>query len=1064
LQEYHVPGPQFFRLNSEFTENLGQGGQGNVRAINQESIKRYKKANKRVSRYLELIAIKQYRPKKTDTQMQQPFEESLSDRFRAAECEVLALSPNDFRDNPNIVQLMGWGLCLDTVESPNSPCCESIQIPVLVLERGEMDLQVWLDNNMPKRTYTVDSRIEEGCMCGPLRPLGNSCGTEQLKSSLRATAQCFGFQMDPYKTLHHLFIDIGHGLRDLHTKGFTHGDLKPENILLFRHNVTGWRAKICDFGWAQGKDDEQDVNGVPKTRKIEAYTDFWTPPKAELDMDHDHESLRRCDVFVYGLLLWSCFCLGGGNPPRNPRLEDALADLNTLSGISWLPGSKKGLVKQITEALQITFKKHVERDQTPWKYLCFCKECANDTGKTPSDTSKPLGTSGAAASSSDASMIETSTEFAKYSLPRSVRTKYNDLSWWIRSTAPNTFVISEALETADGLAQLTSSGSTIPKATLSPKVPAIITVPVGTAAETLESTKSVQATLDTSADEPLKSVDSYGPENPARSIGAFQNQNQELHKFSLSVIEEPVLEEEEEDEGGIRAVTSEDIASDDHALSTELFETERRRRDTETLFPLMSEAITSLAAGTDSTELYYCARFRSRIRLEWWQSVNKAENILNRALQISPAVDISTLAWLCKGPVGQFEARNLPADFATWEMILLPRGLDESERLDRFLLLFQFGAPVEKDIIWPEDQVELPGVSILGTYLRACRSGILPTVVTEICKRFQEVGSNGAMQPCTRQYLRGLAGETSVSMVNDLDIKSGSKFCNDLKKFGFWRIGPDEGHDQQQLQRNERTALLPPPPGWNALRNAFKSEAPEIYKEKFTNSLTLTKPEISLIKLRQIEVGYLNMGKRFTCNLDLTLGMSLGINANRENFEQEVTDRFPFYDDRWFDTEWMSERNQGDVLRNLKDDFRLSSFTERIKLPRIELLGWIKAIGTPLLGLVLFALVLAVLALFLASILGVGFLLLPGEIYSIIVGIIISILIGIGPSRHIGWGICIGILGNALGMLLWLKVIDWTCPGSRPTIGRFGWFYWPHCAPCWWIWWTWRNWFSMGSC
>lgn len=40
--------------------------------------------------------------------------------------------------------------------------------------------------------------------------------------------------------------DVVMGLDFLHTNGIVHRDLKPENVLLF----DGWRAKICDFGWA----------------------------------------------------------------------------------------------------------------------------------------------------------------------------------------------------------------------------------------------------------------------------------------------------------------------------------------------------------------------------------------------------------------------------------------------------------------------------------------------------------------------------------------------------------------------------------------------------------------------------------------------------------------------------------------------------------------------------------------------------------------------------------------------------------------------------------------------
>src|SRR5690606_34566585 len=78
------------------------------------------------------------------------------------EAEVLTLSPNLFHGHPNIVQLMGWGLCLDTFEDPQSDCCGSVQLPVLVLERAEMNFSQLLESLFTSRHQSLESQVEEG--------------------------------------------------------------------------------------------------------------------------------------------------------------------------------------------------------------------------------------------------------------------------------------------------------------------------------------------------------------------------------------------------------------------------------------------------------------------------------------------------------------------------------------------------------------------------------------------------------------------------------------------------------------------------------------------------------------------------------------------------------------------------------------------------------------------------------------------------------------------------------------------------------------------------------------
>ncbi|KAK8123946.1 Protein kinase-like domain protein [Apiospora kogelbergensis] len=164
------------------------------------------------------------------------------DFIRAARREILALAPSRFRGSPNIVQLKGWGLCLDTLED-KSPHPDAIEMSLLVLEGANCDLHAFLQG--------------------------------------------------PYETSNSLLLglcrDIGSGLAALHDKGFTHGDLKPKNVLIFQ-TFTGWTAKLCGFGcaWQKVEDDESDYSSPssPKGQRPRPKyigTGGWKPPGARVE-------------------------------------------------------------------------------------------------------------------------------------------------------------------------------------------------------------------------------------------------------------------------------------------------------------------------------------------------------------------------------------------------------------------------------------------------------------------------------------------------------------------------------------------------------------------------------------------------------------------------------------------------------------------------------------------------------------------------------------------------------------------------------------------------------------
>ncbi|KPA35208.1 serine threonine protein kinase [Fusarium langsethiae] len=153
-----------------------------------------------------------------------------------------------------------------------------------------------------------------------------------------------GAEPDAYEVVRLLCIDVGHGIQGLHEKGFSHGDLKPNNVPVFKSSER-WVAKLCDFGCAIGQvtTGKEEYFGAP----------YWLSEASEIAALDSRSSLQQCDIYVYGLLVWSAFCLRGQHPPANPKLHNALDYLNQLCSAS----------------LRKTLVDRSRRDAEPWTWL-----------------------------------------------------------------------------------------------------------------------------------------------------------------------------------------------------------------------------------------------------------------------------------------------------------------------------------------------------------------------------------------------------------------------------------------------------------------------------------------------------------------------------------------------------------------------------------------------------------------------------------------------------------------------------------------------------------------------
>jgi serine/threonine protein kinase len=327
LRENGIPGPQLLRLKTEFDNPLGHGAQSEVFGFNHSILTAHgadagdPRLPKEI-RKLTTIAIKRSRVLNSRKRGSATETSLSSEEFvflcTAAHREIDVLCHKAFHKHPNIVSLVGWGLCLDSLEDSND---EMPRIPLLLLERAFCSFADFLAD---PTTYAA---VQSDDLCD-------------------------------------LLLDVGHGLEAIHEQGIAHGDLKPDNILIFKKSGE-WCAKLCDFGLSTS--DAFCVNGIaeyrgtPGWRPPEFYRQSWAPL--------DSRGHQRCDIFAFGLVVWSTFKTRG-RAPRHPDMENigttidqATCDLMTL-----------GLSSQHYERVILTIQSALAeepqaRQGRPWKYL-----------------------------------------------------------------------------------------------------------------------------------------------------------------------------------------------------------------------------------------------------------------------------------------------------------------------------------------------------------------------------------------------------------------------------------------------------------------------------------------------------------------------------------------------------------------------------------------------------------------------------------------------------------------------------------------------------------------------
>lgn len=329
LKDSHIPGPRLIRLQTEFNVELGCGAQSEVFGFDESILDGHgltpQDLPDSMRKSITGVAIKRFRVHGAKRRQPRPSTSISSEEFvflcKAAHQEIDVLCKSAFRKHPNIVRLISWGLCLDTMEENDE---ETPRIPLLILEKSRCSLTQLLAH--PTR-YKANLSFQD--ICG-------------------------------------LLLDTGHGLEAIHQEGIAHGDLKPDNILIFESGGR-WCAKLCDFGLSA----TENAGHTSSTVEYRG-TPGWRPP------EYYRQGLRtltfqghqRCDIFVFGLVVWSTFQYNGRHPlPREgePSWNVSTLAAQMLEKQTNIPKSERNRIILIVQGALIDDPD--ARQRHPWKYL-----------------------------------------------------------------------------------------------------------------------------------------------------------------------------------------------------------------------------------------------------------------------------------------------------------------------------------------------------------------------------------------------------------------------------------------------------------------------------------------------------------------------------------------------------------------------------------------------------------------------------------------------------------------------------------------------------------------------
>lgn len=871
LRDNRIPGPRLIRLREEFNYHIGDGAQCDVFAASNDLeplLEERPKDPLDINTARTLVACKFIAIKRTKTvdysgeseasSSDGPTTRGLRDQFECAQRDIMTLCKEPFRRHPNIVRLLAWGLCLDTLEDPKG---DTPRIPLLVLERANGNLGEYLQNE-------IDFESDHS-----------------------------GFAKEQCK----LCLDIGRGLEAIHKMNMTHGDLKLSNVLIFQSSSSayGATAKLCDFGLAteekKGEETFTDYLGTPG----------WIPPESGETLRTS--SLVLCDVFAYGLVVWCVATLGLNSPiegliPRNlteHHLYHRAFDEVPRAGILRTGQDTSRILRVLRGSLDV---QPLLRERQPWGYLDRTQYPLIAAAADPTEGSKSLLAF---------NILMQALEWMGVTF-RNVGRRFRasgvpllSICWYLCAISVLNLRRLVALLAGrlliwwKALTQLVHSSTAPPRQETYERI-------VKKYASSLQRKQSGT------------DIDGTNTIDDALSV-----------TFDVSGIQKR-LEVETLSRGGI-------------------YETNLR--------------LENASAEICDNIIYAIARLRSRFSLSIWdcgvvpdaakrdsslqiptdRSIRSNEhrtvepNYVVRALELN--LDLQTLAWLCRGPVGRREITSSGKD-ALWRTTYEDTGSSTSRarRIEKIALLLQMGANAE-DRVSDASPVTAFGRILRNVVTEGIQGSERYAITMSVCREFRRA----AMQSGSPQSRHFFTGELPDESDLDADgaffttalheaISAYNLFAVQYLLYVHFPIYVQDRQGQTPLQLAEsmarsevkeddqpskvlrgklseesraifdtikRTTSTDPdrwdlPLGWTAKNLA---SGRYVYEELYTHSITFKPPTFGLWQERRLTLGF----KRLS-----SLGQSFLIDLVRfivsatEAFDEGAIDRALDFDDLWF--------------------------------------------------------------------------------------------------------------------------------------------------------------------
>ena len=878
LRHSKIPGPRLIRLRQEFNNRIGDGAQCDVFAasddletlLDESSSDPLDEHTERSLRACRFVAVKQtktvdYSGEPEDPSGSANISRGFREQLEFAQRDILTLCKEPIRRHPNIVKLLAWGLCLDTLEDPKG---DSPRVPLLVLERANGNLGEYLQNE-------IEFQNDHWAF-----------STEQCK----------------------LCLDIGRGLEAIHNMNMTHGDLKLSNILIYQGSSSkyGATAKLCDFGLA-----------IEEKKGEEIFTDYlgtpgWIPP--ESDETLPSSSLVLCDVFAYGLVVWCVATLNLKSPiegltPRSlteHQLYHRAFDNIPRAGILREGQDTNRILRVLRGSLD---KKPLLRERQPWRYLDRAQYPLISAAIDPTRGSTSLSVFHIVMQA----MEWVGAAFRTYSIQ--IQSSWVSSCWYLYST----FVSNLRWLIWWVLSRLPVWGETV------------------TQLVHLKAASPRQETYE-------QMVEKYAKSIRSGQSGASSDSTDTIDDTLSATCDINGIRKRLEDEMSSIASRYKTVGlTDDNSvvpLLTSSYKINEHRNDTRN--------------ANSENIMYALARLRSRFTLRVWDSGASnsptsgwgPRSLMTRSIQSNGKpklsfnavllafefnLDVRTIAWLCKGPIGRREitssgksslwrntynttdSQNSTARRIQIIALLLQMGAEADDRVSDTSPTTAFGRILRSLVIENLSEAERFENTMLvcRLFMRAAiRSGspqsrffftgelpdegdldevgaYLTTALHEAISACSYLAVQYLLSCQFPIYVQNRQGQTSLELAEAVALDtpwSETKTKRESRKiFEMMTQKTSTGIGQRNV-----------PLGWTA---KTLSSGRQIYEELHTDSITFKAPTFSLWQERRLTLGFKQLpsiGQSFLIDLVRF------ITSVSEAFDQDSPDKSFIFDERWF--------------------------------------------------------------------------------------------------------------------------------------------------------------------